>query len=79
MDTSEQRVIVGPGAEGTGANVHHRDFPEIRAEGETPQEAAEQLLNHLSRALDSAMIDWKREAIQNAINDVKAFAGAEKP
>jgi len=78
MDNREHRLIFDPGAEGNGSAVHHLDFPEIRAEGGTPHEAAEQLLNHLCRALDSALLDWQREGIERALDDVRAFVGASK-
>ncbi len=63
MATAETRVIVTTGSAGQAnqAQVHHRDFPEIRAEGENPQAAAGQLVNHLTRALDSALTPWRRD------------------
>jgi hypothetical protein len=75
MATAETRVIVTTGSAGQAnqAQVHHRDFPEIRAEGENPQAAAGQLVNHLTRALDSALTPWRRETIENAIADVQEF------
>ena len=53
MDTEQSRVIVTIGGTASTACVHHRDFPEIRAEGESPKEAASHLVNQLTRALDS--------------------------
>ena len=73
MSTDQQQVIVSSGAAGGGATAQHRDFPEIRAEGGSAQEAAEQLLNHLTRALDTALIDWRRSQIEQAIADVRSF------
>ncbi|MEW4567725.1 hypothetical protein AB1L88_07645 [Tautonia sp. JC769] len=75
MSQGEDRVIVTAGATAGLAAAHHRDFPEIRAEGDTPAAAASQLVNHLTRALDSALTDWRREAIEQAIEDVKTYAG----
>ena len=68
-------VIVSTGSteNANQTQVHHRDFPEIRAEGETPAAAAGQLINHLTRALDSALTAWRRDAIQAAIADAQAF------
>ena len=60
------------------ACVHHRDFPEIRAEGGSPKEAASHLVNQLARALDSALTDWRRETLDDAIADVKAFVEHEE-
>jgi hypothetical protein len=75
MATAETRVIVTTGSSGQAnqATVHHRDFPEIRAEGENPHAAAAQLVNHLTRALDSALTTWRRDQIQQAIADVQDF------
>jgi hypothetical protein len=57
-----------------GLSVHHRDFPEVRGEGGSPEDAAARLIELLSRALDSAPSDWRREHIERAIEDVRAFA-----
>ena len=75
MSADKSRILVTiGGAAAGGSAVHHRDFPEIRTEGATPADAAQQLLSQLSRALDSALTIWRRETIQNAIDDVEAFA-----
>ncbi len=73
MDTDSKQVIVTISARTTTAVVHHRDFPEIRAEGGSPKEAASHLVNKLARALDSALTDWRRETLDHAMEDVKAF------
>jgi hypothetical protein len=73
MSTAESRVIVTPGATAESSRVHHRDFPEIRADGPDTRVAAEYLVNHLSRALDSALTDWRRDTLNRAIADVNAF------
>ncbi len=73
MDTELSRVIVTISGSSSTASVHHRDFPEIRAEGGSPQEAASYLINQLTRALDSALTDWRRDRVNEAIADVKAF------
>lgn len=53
--------------------VHHRDYPEIQAEGESPELAAAQLVNRLSRVLDTAPDRWRNESIQSAIADIQAL------
>jgi hypothetical protein len=73
METEATKVIVTPSPGSTSCQVHHRDFSEIRAEGGTPKEAATHLANNLTRALDSALTDWRRGAINTAIADVNAF------
>jgi hypothetical protein len=81
MATEESRVIVTAGTAGHAnqAQCHHRDFPEIRAEGEHPQAAAAQLVNHLTRALDSALTPWRRETIEKAIAEVQEFHKQQTP
>jgi len=73
MDTDLKQVIVTISKTSTTAFVRHRDFPEIRAEGGSPKEAASHLVNKLARALDTALTDWRRETLERAIADVMAF------
>ena len=54
--------------------VHHREYPEAHGEGRSPEEAAERLADMLVRTLDCAPSDWRRQAIERAIADVRAFA-----
>ena len=74
MATEQDRVIVTTGSTARATQLHHRDFPEIRAEGPTPADAATNLANHLTRALDSALTKWRRDAIEQAIAEVQEFA-----
>jgi hypothetical protein len=78
MVTDLSRVIVTTGVTAHATCVHHRDFPEIRSEGETPAVAAAHLTNKLVCALDTALTLWRRESIQQAISDVQAFV-AQRP
>jgi hypothetical protein len=73
MSSDQPRVIVIEGATAGASQVYHHDFPEIRADGENPSAAATHLANQLSRALDSALTDWRRQTINQAIADVQAF------
>jgi hypothetical protein len=58
-------------------HAHHRDFPEIQAEGESPAHAVARLINQLAAVLDTASDQWRREAVERAIADVKTFAEQE--
>ena len=78
MTIDQSRVIVSTGATASSASVYHRDFPEVRADGETPAVAATYLANQLTRALDSALTNWRRETLGQAIADIQAFV-AKKP
>jgi hypothetical protein len=73
MDTDLKRVVVTISGISSAACVHHRDFPEIRAEGSSQEEAAAHLVNKLTSTLDSALTDWRRQAVDQAIADVRAF------
>jgi len=73
METDLSRVIVSSGATAHTAQVHHRDFPEIRADGGSAKEAAAHLASKLTLALDTALTDWRRETIGQAIAEVEAF------
>ncbi len=77
METDSGRVIIAPNGTSSALSIHHRDFPEIRAIGGSPREAAGQLVNKLTRALDSALTDWRRESLGHALADVKAFVDQE--
>ena len=54
--------------------VSHRDFPEVRAQGRSPEEAAARLVEMLVRALDNAPSHWRRDHLERAIEDVRALA-----
>jgi hypothetical protein len=73
MDIDLNRVIVTISGSSSAACVHHRDFPEIHAEAGSPEEAAAHLVNKLACALDSALTDWRRQSVDQAIADVRAF------
>ncbi len=53
--------------------VHHRDFPEFWAEGNTAAEGAQNLINHLVRARAGVGSSWRRDPIDRAIHDVTEF------
>ena len=73
MDALLNRVIIAPSDRTSTATVYHQNFPEIRAEGSSAKEAAGMLVNKLTRALDSALTDWRRSRVDEAIADVQAF------
>ena len=73
MEIDPSRVIVSSGATEHTAQVHHRDFSEIRADGGSVKEAATHLANKLALALDTALTDWRRQTLGQAIADVEAF------
>ena len=58
MGTDRNRVVVASGVCDChtihSTHAHHRDFPEIKAEGESPADAAARLINQLASVLDTA-------------------------
>lgn len=73
MEPDSSRVIVTTGTTPDAFRVHHRDFPEICAEGRTSREAAAHLVNRLVLALDTALTNWRRETLGRAVADVQAY------
>jgi hypothetical protein len=53
--------------------VHHRDFPELWAEGGTAVEAARSLAQMLSNSLADCASSWRRVAVNDAISDVAEY------
>jgi len=80
MKTNADRVIVLTGEcpwhSILSTLVHHRDFPEIWAEGRTIEEGATQLALHLERALEGARSAWHRQAMEQAMADVNEYLSA---
>jgi hypothetical protein len=54
--------------------AHHSAIPEVRGEGSSPAAAATRLADPLAQTLDNAPSIWRRQIIQRAIEDVRAFA-----
>ena len=77
MNRITEQVVVTPAGPSVIAShtqvAHHRDFPELRGEGETPEDATARLADLLAQTLDCVPSDWRRDQIQRAIEDVRAF------
>jgi len=55
-------------------HARHRLFPELRAEGESPRDAARNLLNKMVGELDAkGPDDWHHIELERAIEDVRAY------
>ncbi len=50
--------------------VHHRDWPELHGEGETPREAAMDLLRHLFTQSDCVVSNWHRQNLEQVMREV---------
>ena len=54
-------------------NVHHQSFPELRINGESPDQAVDELVIRLKSNLTAASDPMHRAPVQLAIADVQAF------
>jgi hypothetical protein len=83
MWTDRSRVIVRAGVceccVARAHQVHHRDFPEIRAEGGSIAEGAARLADHLSRYREGAQGTFHRDRIDWALADVAALLDTLAP
>jgi uncharacterized protein (TIGR03067 family) len=71
-------VIVAPGTSPASPGVrttlaHHRDLAQLYGEGESPQEAALDLLRHLILEDGTITDRWHRESLEQVITDVREF------
>ena len=57
--------------------IHHRDFPEIWAEGGTHLDAATHLLQVLSNGLGGSSSEWQREILVQAIDEVSEYISTQ--
>jgi hypothetical protein len=52
----------------------HRDFPEIRALGESPKAAALHLAGQVADSLESGPDSWHRSDLEHALADLRAYS-----
>jgi hypothetical protein len=67
------RVVVTPGSTAVSCQVHHRDIPELHADGATPREAAANLAQDLAREIEGAADHYRRGLFGKVLDDVLAF------
>ncbi len=72
MSESSDKLVVNPGLTSQSVSIYHREFPEIRSEGGNVAEAKTNLALQLTRALDSALTDWRRDLIQKTIDEIES-------
>ena len=90
METDPNRVIVSEGTCDCHSvhltRVHHQDFPDVHAEGETPAIAAAYLAGQLTRILDAPLDATSRESAEelsttlgSSCNHMRTTCSREKP
>jgi hypothetical protein len=68
-----KQVLVTEGETAHAFQVHHRDIPELHADGETPVAAARNLAQDLTRELEGVVDNPRREPFERALADVRGF------
>ncbi len=66
-------VVVTSGATSHAFKVHHRQIPDLQADGCTPSEAATNLAQDLAREIESVADARRRGLFERALGDVRAF------
>jgi hypothetical protein len=59
--------------------VHHRDYPEVRARGDSLADAVRHLAHDMTRLSDTAVAAYDRESIDRALADVRRFVAQLSP
>ena len=62
-----------PGVTAGVWRLHHRDIPELQADGASEREAASNLAQDLTWEIDWAADHHRRDQLGRALDDVRAF------
>jgi hypothetical protein len=73
MTTEPSKVIATAGATPDSVQVYHNDFPNLRADGDSLEDAAANLVQGLTREINDAADDPRRDSLRRAIAEVQAF------
>ncbi len=73
MTTKPSKVIATAGATPDSVVVTHNDFPDFRADGDSIENAAANLVQSLTRELTEVEDESVRETLRRAITDVRDF------
>ena len=73
MTTEPSKVTTTASATPDSVQVSHNDFPDLRADGDSLQDAAANLVRDLTRTLNDTEDDAHRDSLRRAIVDVQAF------
>ena len=73
MTTEPSKVTATAGATPDSVQVSHNDFPDLRADGDSLEDAAANLVQDLTSAVNDAEDDARRDSLRRAIAEVQAF------
>ena len=69
----ENLVLVAEGGTDNAFQAHHSAIPELHAHGETPESAAVNLEQAMTRQVEDTVDQCRRETIERALSDVREF------
>ena len=73
MTTEPSKVIATAGATPETVEILHRDFPDLRVDGDSLEDAAANLVQALTLMLNDTEDDQERDALRQAIGEVQAY------
>ncbi len=79
MTTEPSKVTATAGATADSVLVYHNDFPDLRADGYSLEDAAANLVQDLTRVINDTEDDAHRADLRQAIADVQAFIERPRP
>ena len=72
-------IVVTPGFTADAVQIHHREIPDLHADGATPGAAAANLAQDLQREIAGVADDFRRGLFERILADVHAFAALQAP
>jgi hypothetical protein len=75
MTTEPSKVTATVGATPDSVQVSHNDFPDIQADGDSIEDAADNLVRLLTYEISEVEDDTVRDSLRQAVAEVQAFIG----
>ena len=75
MTTKPSKVTATVGATPDSVQVSHNDFPDIQADGDSIEDAADNLVRLLTHEISEVEDDTVRDSLRQAVAEVQAFIG----
>jgi len=73
MTPRPSKVIATAGATPDSVQVYHKDFPHLRVDGDSIEDAAANLVQGLTSEINDVVDDPRRDLLRRAIREVQAF------
>jgi hypothetical protein len=79
MSTEPSKVTATAGATPDSVQLFHNDFPDLQADGDSLEDAAENLVRRMTLEISEVEDDSMRDALRRAVVEVQAFIGLLEP